>query len=303
MVSPTRRREAVEQLEEGFTTSERRACRVVSQPRSTQRYRPRIRVIDVALVGRMHELVRVHPRYGYRRMWALLRGEGWRVNRKRIWRLWRKEGFKVPQRQRKKRRLGNSENGIVRFRPRHKDHVWTWDFIHDRDEQGRPLKWLSLVDEYTRECLALEVERSMTALEVVDVSRQVVLIRGAPQHIRSDNGPEFIAQAIRSWLEAAAIGTLYIAPASPWENGYAESFFSRLRDELLNAELFADLRQAKALAASWQNEYNHRRPHSSLDYLTPAAFAAKCARSADKAAITQSEEKILGGLPPKPRLI
>ena len=303
MVSPTRRREAVEQLEESFTTSERRACQVADQPRSTQRYRPKRRSDEPLLVRRMHELVRVHPRYGYRRMWALLRGEGWRVNRKRIWRLWRKEGFKVPQKQRKKRRLGSSANGIVRFRPQHKDHVWTWDFIHDRDEQGRPLKWLGLVDEHTRECLALEVERSMTAVEVVDVIRQVVLIRGAPQHIRSDNGPEFIAQAIRSWLAAAAIGTLYIAPASPWENGYAESFFSRLRDELLNAELFSGLPEAKALAAAWQNHYNHRRPHSSLGYLTPAAFAAKCARSADKPAVTASEAKILGALPPNPRLL
>lgn len=280
-------------MEAGFETSERRACQVVNQPRSTQRYRPKARVIDVALIGRLHELVRAHPRYGYRRMWALLRGEGWRVNRKKIWRLWGKEGFKVPQKQRKKRRLGSSENGIVRFRPQHKDHVWTWDFIHDRDERGRPLKWLSLVDEYTRECLALEVERSMTAWDVVDVIRQVVLIRGTPGYIRSDNGPEFIAQAIRSWLESAGIGTLYIAPASPWENGYAESFFSRLRDELLNAELFADLREAKALAASWQNEYNHRRPHSSLGYLTPAAFAAKCVAGRED----------LGAPPPNPRLL
>jgi putative transposase len=293
MVSPTRRREAVEQLEAGFETSERRACQVVNQPRGTQRYRPKTKAIDVALVGRMHELVRLHPRYGYRRMWALLRGEGWRVNRKKIWRLWRKEGFKVPQKQRKKRRLGSSENSIVRFRPQHKDHVWTWDFIHDRDERGRPLKWLSLVDEYTRECLALEVERSMTAWDVVDVIRQVVLIRGVPGYVRSDNGPEFIAAAIRSWLEWAGIGTLYIAPASPWENGYAESFFSRLRDELLNAELFADLREAKALAAAWQNEYNHRRPHSSLSYLTPAAFAAKCVEGREG----------LGALPPNPRLL
>jgi transposase InsO family protein len=156
------------------------------------------------------------------------------------------------------------------------------------------------VDEYTRECLALEVERSMTALEVVDVIRQVVLIRGVPGHIRSDNGSEFIAQAIRSWLESAAISTLYIAPASPWENGYAESFFSRLRDELLNAELFADLREAKVLAAAWQNEYNHRRPHSSLDYLTPAAFAAKGAPSVTEASVRKHEEETLGALPLDP---
>jgi len=275
MVSPTRRREAVAQLETGFAVSERRACRVVGQPRSTQRYGAKRRRNEPEVVRRMHELVRAHPRYGYRRIWALLRSDGWRVNRKRIWRLWRKEGFKVPQRQRKKRRLGQSENGIVRFRPQHPDHVWTWDFIHDRDAHGRPLKWLGLVDEYTRECLALEVERSLTAWDVVDVIRQVVWGRRAPQHLRSDNGPEFIAQVLRTWLASAEIGTLYIAPASPWENGYAESFFSRLRDELLNAEVFADLREAQALAAGWRNEYNQRRPHSSLGYLTPAAYAAQ----------------------------
>lgn len=223
---------------------------------------------------RMHELVRARPRFGYRRIWALLRDEGFLINRKRVWRLWKQEGFKVPQKQGKKRRLGCSANGIVRHRSRHKDHVWAWDFIHDRDQRNRPLKWFTLIDEYTRECLALEVERSMTSVEVIDVLAHVLLIRGAPGHIRSDNGPEFIACAMRKYLETAGVGTLYIEPGAPWENGYAESFHGRLRDELLNAEDFADLREAKALAALWQNDYNHRRPHSSLGYRTPAAFAA-----------------------------
>jgi transposase InsO family protein len=244
---------------------------------------------EAMLVKAMHDQVRRHPRYGYRRVWALLRAEGWKVNRKRVYRLWRKEGFRVPRRQHKKRRLGNSDGGILRHRPEHPDHVWAWDFIHDRDEGNRPLKWLTLVDEYTRECLALEVERSMTASAVIDIVAQVILIRGAPRFIRSDNGPEFIAAALRSYLEAAHVGTLYIEPGSPWENGYNESFNGKLRDELLNAESFADLRQAKYLAAAWQNDYNHRRPHSSLGYQTPAAFAAQCSKEA------------LGALPPNPR--
>jgi transposase InsO family protein len=201
--------------------------------------------------------------------------------RKRIHRLWRR-GFQSASKQRKKRRLGCSENGIVRHRAMHKDHVWAWDFIHDRDDRGRSLKCLSLIDEYTRECLALEVERSMTADDVINVLRDVLMIRGVPGYIRSDNGPEFIAAAMRRYLEIAGTGTLYIEPGAPWENGYAESFHGRLRDELLDRELFADLRHAKALAAQWQNDYNHRRPHSSLDYKTPAAFAAALGGSAPK---------------------
>jgi len=292
MTSPARRREAAEQAQTALAVSERRACQAIDQPRSTQRYRPRPAEDEAKLVEQMHALVRRHPRFGYRRIWALLRSEGWRVNRKRVYRLWKREGFKVPRRQRKKRRLGCSDNGILRHRPEHKDHVWAWDFIHDRDERGRPLKWFSLVDEHTRECLALEVERSMTAEAVIDVLAQVLLIRGAPRNIRSDNGPEFIAQAMRRYLDAAQIGTLYIEPGSPWENGYAESFHGRLRDELLNAELFADLCDAKALAAGWQKDYNHRRPHSSLSYQTPAAFAATCARRTVPAS--------LGASPPNP---
>jgi transposase InsO family protein len=248
----------------------------LSQPRSTQRYRPRVSEDEAALVAAVHGLVRRHPRYGYRRIWALLRADGWQINRKRVYRLWRREGFKVPRKQCKKRRLGSSVNGCVRRSARWKDDVWAWDFIHDRDACGRPLKWLSLVDEYTRECLLLEVDRSITAADAVELVSEVMLIRGTPSHIRSDNGPEFIAVAIREFLAAAEVETLYVEPGSPWENGYAESFHSRLRDELLDAEVFEGLRDAKALAASWQNAYNHRRPHSSLGYRTPAAFAADC---------------------------
>lgn len=254
--------------------SERRVCRVLAQPRSTQRYQPVVRDEERPLLKRISELVRKHPRRGYRMIWGMLRFEGWRVNRKRIYRLWRREGYKVRRKQHKRTRLGSSENGIVRLRPKHINHVWCVDFIHDVDAKNRPLKWLSVVDEYTRENVALEVERSMNGQEVVNVLIDVILTRGVPTHIRSDNGGEFIAKVIRRLAGITGVEMLYIAPGSPWENGYAESFHSRLRDELLNAEEFTDLRDAKELAAAWQNEYNHQRPHSSLGYVPPAVFAA-----------------------------
>lgn len=254
--------------------SERRVCRVLGQARSTQRYAAVPREGDEALVRRMHELVRLHPRRGYRMIWGMLRLDGWRVNVKRIYRLWKQEGLKVPSKQHKKRRLGSGENGILRRRAEHKDHVWCVDFIHDRDARGRPLKWLSVVDEFTRECLALEVDRSITAGGVAEVLIGLFTTRGVPGHLRSDNGGEFIARTIRRLATLTGVEHLYIAPGSPWENGYAESFHSRLRDELLNAEVFADVREARALAAAWRHEYDHHRPHSSLGYLPPAAFAA-----------------------------
>ena len=251
-------------MQEDHQASQRKTCRVIGQPRSTQRYQARARDGDALIVRRMHDLVRAHPRFGYRRIWALLREEGFAVNRKRVWRLWKREGFKVPQKQGKKRRLGCSANGIVRHRAQDKDHVWAWDFIHDRDQRHRPLKWFTLIDEYTRECLALEVERSMTSLDVIDVLSQVLLIRGAPGHIRSDNGPEFIAIAMRKYLETAGVGTLYIEPGAPWENGYAESFHSKLRDEFLSQEVFESVSAARRQTAVWREDYNHHRPHSSL---------------------------------------
>lgn len=229
------------------------------------------------LVRRIHALVRQHPRYGYRFITAKLRQEGWQVNFKRVYRLWRREGFKVPRKTRKRRRLGHSGNSCVRRRAEHKDHVWTWDFIHDRTAKGQPLKWLAITDEYTRECLALEVDRSITADRVLDVLTSLFLTRGVPKHIRSDNGPEFIAGAIRRHAEAAGLEMLYIEPGAPWENGYAESFFSRLRDELLNVEEFMNLAEARWFARRRVQEHNQERPHSSLGYQTPAEFASGCA--------------------------
>lgn len=272
-------------MQRKLNVSQRRACRVLGQPRSVQRYEARRDTEqEQRLVARMHELVRKHPRYGYRFITAKLRQEGWRVNFKRIYRLWRREGFKVPKKTRKKRRLGHSGNSCVRRCAEHKDHVWTWDFIHDRTVTGKPLKWFAITDEYTRECLALEVDRSITADRVLDILTNLFFTRGVPEHIRSDNGPEFIAQAIRRHGEQAGLEMLYIEPGAPWENGFAESFFSRLRDELLNVEEFMNLEEARWFAKRRLKEHNEERPHSSLGYRTPAEFAAGCAASSAPAA-------------------
>lgn len=228
---------------------------------------------------RILELVRQHPRFGYRRIWALLRREGWRVNRKRVWRLWRRQGLKVPRKQRKKRRLGTSANSCVRRRAEYRNHVWAWDFIFDRTSDGRALKWLTLEDEYTRECLALEVGRGMPARVVIEVLAAVIRERGAPGGLRSDNGPEFIAKAIRAWLAAEGIETLYIEPGAPWENGYAESLNSKVRDELLEREEFASVLEARVLGRAWRQQYNEARPHSALGYRTPAEFGEMCPRA------------------------
>ncbi len=276
MVSQIRKRKAVRHLTKSFEVPERRACRIIGQPRSTQRYRAKVRDDEGQIIRRMHGLVRFHPRFGYRRIGQLLRREGWRINKKRVYRLWKQEGFKVPQKKCKKRRLGCTANSIQRRRTQSINEVWCWDFIHDRDEQGRSLKWFSLVDEHTRECLALEVARSITLEDVIDIIHHVMLVRGLPRYIRSDNGPEFIAEALRKYLENCHIDTLYIEPGSPWENGYAESFHSRLREGLLACEIFADLREARLLGNQWRNDYNHRRLHSSLGYQTPAEYAAEC---------------------------
>jgi putative transposase len=249
---------------------------VIGQPRSSQRYAGRKAERDRRLAERMVELSRENPRYGYRRVWALLRREGWPVNKKRVYRLWRQEGLKVPEKQRKRRRLlllGESENGCTRRRAEHKDHVWSYDFVMDETEDGRRLKMMPVVDEYTRECLSIDVERSITAEDVVDTLASLFRSRGEPTFIRSDNGPEFIAKAVKQWLELCGVRTLYIEPGSPWENAYSETFISRFSDELLKREVFTNPLEAKVLVEDYRSYYNHYRPHSALGYRTPAEFA------------------------------
>lgn len=225
---------------------------------------------ESALVAQMIELATQYGRYGYRRITAMLRAEGWHVNHKRIERLWRREGLKVPSKQPKRRRLWLNDGSCVRLRPQHKDHVWAYDIVHDRTGDGRPLRLLTLVDEYTRECLAIDVARRMTSEEVLERLTDLFIRRGVPDHIRSDNGGEFTATAVRTWLTRMEVRTLYIEPGSPWENGYIESFNGKLRDELLNGEIFYTLREAKVLIERWREHYNRIRPHSSLGYRPPA---------------------------------
>lgn len=245
-MSPSRKRAAVRELQSGFRISERRACRVVDQPRASQRYEVQVRSDEAALVKQVLELTRQHPRYGYRFITAKWRQEGWQVNRKRVYRLWRLEGLEVPSKTRKKQRLGTSVKAGHRRRAEPQDHVWCRDFIFDRTASGSPLKWLSIEDESTRECLCLKVDRSITSADVIDTLAELFAMRGMPEHIRSRptlrvgaRGPEFIARAIQRWLEQVTVKTLTIEPASPWENGYAESFHSRFRDKFLATEVFS----------------------------------------------------------------
>jgi putative transposase len=226
----------------------------------------------VRLTERIIELVTQYGRYGYRRITAMLRQEGWQVNHKRIERIWRREGLKVPQKQPKRSRLWLNDGSCIRLRPEHKDHVWSYDFVMARTAEGRAFRMLNIIDEYTRECLSILVKRKITSQDVIDQLFELFLFRGIPEHIRSDNGPEFTAKAIRKWLERLGVKTLFIEPGSPWENGYIESFNGKLRDELLNREIFTTLTEARILIEQWRREYNHIRPHSSLGYRPPAPY-------------------------------
>jgi transposase InsO family protein len=259
--------------------TQRAACRLVGQHRTTQRRETLVPGDEPALLGDMRRLSTAHPRFGYRRIHQLLLREGWRVNHKRVQRLWRREGMRVPRRRVKRRPPGNSANSCSLRKAESKDHVWTYDFLFERTEDGRQVKILAVVDEYTRECLCMHVARSITADDVIGILAAIMVERGAPAHIRSDNGPEFIATAIREWLQAIGTGTLFIKPGAPWENAYIESFNSKLRDELLNGELFIGLAEARYLVERWRIDYNTARPHSGIDYLTPAEFAAGCVPS------------------------
>ncbi len=253
--------------------SERRACRVLGQARSTQRRVREAPDEEARLVVRMVELASEYGRYGYRRITALLRGKGWKVNHKRVEGLWRQEGLKVPSRQPKRKRLWLTDGSCVRLRPTHRNHVWSYDFLHERTEDGRAFRLLTILDEYTRECLAMDVARRMSHLDVMDRLAELFIERGVPECLRSDNGSEFTAQAIRDWLMALGVRTLYIEPGSPWENGYVESFNGKLRDELLNREVFETLGEAQVLIERWRREYNRIRPHSALAYRPPAPEA------------------------------
>ena len=261
---------------EVLNVSERRACKVLGQPRSSQRRRPARAEQDQLLVQRMKELSEQNPRYGYRRVWASLRREGWQVNRKRVQRLWQQAGLRIVAKQTRRRRMGSGESSCAVRRADQPNQVWSYDFLMDRTEDGRQLKLLPVVDEYTRECLSIEVERSVTSKQVLQLLSRLMQERGEPGYVRSDNGPEFIAEAVKGWLAESGVETLYIEPGSPWENGYSESFNSRLRDELLDRELFTSLIEAKLVVEEYRQHYNRRRPHSALGYKTPAEYAELC---------------------------
>ena len=256
-----------------YGVSERFACRVLGQHRSTQRKKPTTPDDETALTADITALAIHYGRYGYRRITAMLRGRGWRVNAKRVARIWRREGLKVPHKQPKRGRLWLNDGSCVRLRPEHPNHVWSYDFVEDRTHDGRKYRMLNIIDEFTRECIAIRVNRRLKATDVIDVLSDLFILRGVPVHIRSDNGPEFIAKALREWIVAVGAKTAYIMPGSPWENGYCESFNSKLRDELLNGEIFYTLKEARIVIESWRRHYNTVRPHSSLNYKPPAPEA------------------------------
>jgi len=239
----------------------------------TQRYAPQIVDEEERLAARIIALATQYGRYGYRRITALLKEEEWQVNHKKIERIWKREGLKVPQKQPKRRRLWLNDGSCIRLRPECKDHVWSYDFVMARTSDGRSFRILTILDEYSRECLAMKVDRHISSQDVIDQLYELFLLRGVPKHIRSDNGPEFTAKKIRDWLTELEVKTLFIEPGSPWENGYIESFNGKLRDELLNREIFTTLIEAKILIEQWRWEYNHVRPHSALRYRPPAPEA------------------------------
>ena len=263
----------VDEVQEAFGISERRVCRAIEQPRSSQRYIPQIPNWDKCLTQRIVDLAMRYGRYGYRRITALLQAEGWWVNHKRVERIWRLEGLKVPQKQPKRGRLWLNDGSCVRLRPDHRNHVWSYDFVMDTTDDGRPFRMLNVIDEYTRECLAIQVGRKLKAGDVQECLTELFCTRGVPEHIRSDNGSEFTTRMIRTWLNKLGTKTLFIEPGSPWENGYIESFNGKLRDELLNREIFYTLQEAKILIEHWRRVYNQVRPHSALGYKPPAPEA------------------------------
>ena len=247
---------------------------MIDQPRPTQRRSLKVLDDEESLTADIVKLAVRFGRYGYRRITALLQDRGWQVNHKRVERIWRREGLKVPKKQPKRGRLWLNDGSITRLKPERKGHVWAYDFVACRTEDGRAVRMLTVIDEYTRECLAIKVARRIKSDDVIHALTELFVFNGAPEHIRSDNGPEFTARVVREWLPHVGVKTLFIEPGSPWENGYNESFNGKLRDELLNGEIFYSLKEAQILTERWRREYNTIRPHSSLGYRppTPEAF-------------------------------
>ena len=261
----------VSQVSQKLAVSERRACKILGQARATQRRNLSLPSDEQQLTDDIIALAAKYGRYGYRRITALLNDRcGWKVNHKRVERIWRKEGLKVPKKQPKRGRLWLNDGSCIRLRPEYKDHVWSYDLIIDRTANGKAFKILNVIDEYSRECLAILVARKIKNQDVIDLLFRLFIFRGIPGHIRADNGPEFTAKAVRRWLNHLGVKTLFIEPGSPWENGYIESFNGKLRDELLNREIFTTLEEAKVLIELWRREYNQVRPHSALRYSPPA---------------------------------
>ena len=277
MISPSRRRVLVERVCAITGEAERRVCKVLGQPRATQRYAPRIADDEPRLRADIITLAATYGRYGYRRIWAMLRRSGWRVNRKRVQRIWREEGLRVPKKQPKRGRAWLNDGSCIRLRPERRNHVWSYDFVQGRTTDGRKFRMLTVIDEFTRESLAIHVARNIRSMDVLCVIASLMCERGVPEHIRSDNGPEFTATAIRKWIADVGCQTLFIEPGSPWENGFNESFNGKLQDELLKREIFNTLLEAKVLIEDWRWEYNHIRPHSSLGYRPPAPEAIAAA--------------------------
>lgn len=254
---------------EKLKVSERRVCSVLGQARSTQRRKIKTRDDEQALREEIVKLACEYGRYGYRRITALLRNQGWKVNHKRVERIWRQEGLKVPQKQPKRRRLWLNNGSCIRLKPLYPNHVWSYDFVADRTSDGRPIRMLTIIDEYTRECLSIHTQRRIKAPEVLYKLSELFITKGVPDHIRSDNGSEFSAKSVRGWLERLGVKTLFIEPGSPWENGYIESFNGKLRDELLNGEIFDNILEARVIIEQWREHYNKIRPHSSLNFRPP----------------------------------
>ncbi|WP_274789758.1 IS3 family transposase [Roseovarius tolerans] len=270
LLSPSRRRQCIDHVQQTLGVSERRACRTLGQYRSTQRKVPCGLPDEERLTEDIIELTREFGRYGYRMITGMLNNSGWHVNHKRVERIWRQEGLKVPQKQPKKGRLWLNDGSCIRLRPERPNHVWSYDFVQDRTHDGRVYRTLNIIDEFTKEALVIRVKRKLNSVDVVDALTDLFILRGPPEYIRSDNGAEFIAKKVRAWIGAVGAKTAFIAPGSPWENGYCESFNARFRDELLNGEVFYSLREAQILIEKWRRHYNTVRPHSALGYRPPA---------------------------------